>query len=116
MQFEYIDDAQDEVDLFSDSSQQKTKSSKTVINLGEYPILEKIKVSDLKKTIFNLISSSSNKGIKNIPLTHDHIRLRDVRKPNEFLRNDRILNRVMLGMQTLYTTYITAMINNNIFN
>ena len=94
MQFEYIDDAQ-EIDLFSDSH---PNSSKKTINLGEHPILEKIKVVDLKKTVFKLLSSSSIKGISNIPVTCDHIRLRDVRKPNEFLRNDRILNRVMLGL------------------
>jgi len=94
MQFEYIDDTH-EVDLFSDSH---PNSSKKTINLGEYPILEKIKVVDLKKTVFKLLSSSSIKGISNIPITYNHIRLRDVRKPNEFLRNDRILNRVMLGL------------------
>ena len=94
MQFDYIDDT-NEVDLFSDSL---PSSSKKTISLGEHPILERIKVVDLKKTIFKLLSSSSIKGISNVPVTHNHIRLRDVRKPNEFLRNDRILNRVMLGL------------------
>lgn len=99
--FDYIDEAQDEVTLFCDTtnineSVSEAKSPTKKISLGEFPISEKIKVLDLKKFILTVITSS--KTVRNIPESYNHIRVRDSRKISEFLRNDRILNRAMLGI------------------
>ena len=104
LHFDYIDEALDDGPLFTDTTTTTTttKGTKKMVNLGEYPISEKMKVIDLKKYLYSIISSSSSSSssmnIRSIPESYNHIRLRDIRKPNEFLRNDRILNRVLLGI------------------
>lgn len=101
--FEYIDEIQDDESIFKDNVNTNSNTKEKTLNriiLGEQPISEKLKVLELKKIIYNVIiqSSSTSHKIKHIPTSFNHIRLRDIRKPNEFLRNDRILNRAMLGL------------------
>ena len=117
LHFDYIDEALDDGPLFTDTTTTTTttKGTKKMVNLGEYPISEKMKVIDLKKYLYSIISSSSSSSsmnIRSIPESYNHIRLRDIRKPNEFLRNDRILNRVLLGIIIIiiYIIIITTII------
>eukprot|EP01038_Epipyxis_sp_PR26KG_P012144 gene12144-16261_t len=89
----------------TEATSNENKQTNNFVTLGTLSVSDKINILQLKKILFEkwtelLVSSTDTARALHQPLSPNHIRLRDLKtnKPSGPLRDDRILNRVLLGL------------------